>query len=971
MLVQQKIALKKSINDTQKIFENNWSIIPLLFVFVFYKIAMMNYNNKLFLLFISIPLFITLLILNFNPIINKLNNNENKLSLKIFIVNLFLIFSINTFFYFNNKNETEEKRKLLVENINYGLLIFNYVIFLIFNVFLKYSGLNILGKYNTNINEEDTSQNTFFIFISIFMIIIFFVSFPRKNIITEYFKNKEYGIFLILPIILLIISYGINIFKNDRTKLFPYAVLCICSFLYILNSIFSLGYNNEILDNINSVNFKNLQNMSSEDNSDDKIKEADKKIREATLLYKKKISGIQIITSKIPILFSLITLLLFLIYSIKIKTNPIIVSLLMIFCFVIYLSFIMGTIYSNYNINNKLKNKDLTIKNFYLNTEETKKSYESLMIAIIVISLLLAFSYGYVNFFSKNIDSKYYILKTVVGFIILAASSFFSYNWGKTVATYNNTLVFDDNNIFTEIKNLNKKYLDNINNLQGEKKNGENIFINEQENSIPIKQFNNDKIILGELLLLKINNFDTINQQSECSINNLKKVSNNEDVRNNYSYQYFIDDITDQNERGVHYINDQNERKDDLYNTPLFNTNKSSCDNISWKKFNDKETQDSFKKNILMKLIDNNNDIYNKYFGYKTKENFDGDTQDEKFENRIKFYKEKNKIMNEMFNKIKNMSLLTLQDIYLPNDQIFSINTDINNTYKLYYNIFSSELLKLNKEVKSGFIDNINNYNNDNNVGQLFNYSNILTVGLLFLGIVLLSNLKFKYDTIYDIFSLTGNSGGNVFNLLYSAFIILVIFSIGIKIESSNKSDLVSEKQIVPSILNSVLSLAYISTLLIPGLINKIAYYVIVLLIHLSMFTIPLNEFKNKLSTNIIFLYVVLMSAIGISVYQVLTPSKNKYSSLYLLLIVCAIFLTLHSAPSIFYLDSEDSDKKNRLFNQDTLEEIRTSSNNSWTVLIFGLVLGFILFSKIINPYNIGKLNLTPSKNFFFAKDNI
>ena len=53
------------------------------------------------------------------------------------------------------------------------------------------------------------------------------------------------------------------------------------------------------------------------------------------------------------------------------------------------------------------------------------------------------------------------------------------------------------------------------------------------------------------------------------------------------------------------------------------------------------------------------------------------------------------------------------------------------------------------------------------------------------------------------------------------------------------------------------------------------------------------------------------------------------------------------------------------------INEIRESANNSWPVLIFGLVLGFTLFSKIVNPYSVGKLNLTPSKDFFFAKDNM
>ncbi len=970
MLVQQKIAINKSIENTSKVLSHNWFVIPLLFIYVFNKIALINFNNQLAPLFLTIPFIFTLFMFSFNPFVNKINNQNNKLRLKMLIMSVIITILIAGLSYYNMKGKDENENKNLIENVSYGLLIFNYVIFLVFNVFFRYSGLNILSKFDIKVSEEINTKYTFFFFIAIFMLIIFTVSQP-KNINNKFIKKNGYGILLISPLILLLLSYGINIFRKDKSLLLPYVILCICTLMYIINSGSALGYNNEILDKIKSNIKINLKNMEDENKE---IKDAKKKIEKENLLYEKKIDGVKKITSKIPILFSLITFLLFLVYSIKIKTNPISSSLLLLFCFTIYLSFVMGTTFSNYNINNKLKNDIYKVNNFYWGKEDTKKNYEMLMLAIIIIGVILAFSYGYINFFNRNVNTKNYIIKTIIGFIILAASSFFSYYWGMNVATYNSPLMFDDKNIYNNAKYLNEKYMNKINDISGAKENGNNILLPNEENSVPIKTFKNEDIILGNLTNLKTNNFKDITDLNECSID--KQDSGNE---TEYSFNFFNLDINKvvMGKRGVH--NYKSKIQGELYYIPQKN---KECQNHIWKEFKkdekDEQTSKSFKKNILMKLI-NNEDTYKKYFGYENEPHVEGNKEDEKFDNLVKFYEEKKVEMENMFNNIDKVNeKLSNADFYLPeDDKVFNMklnsdNTNLDETKKIFYNIYSEELLKYNNEVKKVFVDNINNYKSDNDVGKLFSYSNILTIGLLFLGIFLLSNLKFKYDTIYDVFSITGNSGDNVFSLLYSVFIILCVFSIGVKIESANKSDLVSEKQIVPSILNSILALLYVATLLIPGLIKKIAFYVIVLLIHLSMFTIPLSEFKNKLSTNIIFLYVVLMSAIGISTYQVLSPSKNKYSSLYMLLIICAIFLTLHSAPSVFYLGDKDSENnENNFIKPETIKEIRESANNSWPVLIFGLVMGFILFSKIINPYNVGKLNLTPSKDFFFAKDNM
>jgi len=985
MLVQQKIAINKSISDTTKILSDNWSVIPLLFIFVFYKIAMNNFNNQFAPLFISIPVFFTSFVFAFNPFVRKMSTPENKLSKKIFIIGLLLTIAITVLSYFHSKKKTEEENKIFVEKISYGLLIFNYIIFLIFNVFFRYSGLNILSQFNIKVSEEINTKYTFFFFIAIFMLIIFTVSQPKslhKSINNKFIKDNGYGILLISPLVLLLISYGINIFRKDKSLLLPYIILCICTLMYIINSVFSLGYKNEILDNVNNEISKLTNTEVQPDKETDKTN-AIKKLKKENLLYEKKINGIKKITSKIPVLFSLITFLIFLVYSIKIKTNPISASLLLLFCFTIYLSFVMGTTYSNYNINNNLKNKIYKVDNFYWGKEDTKKNYEMLMLAVIIIGVVLAFSYGYINFFSRSVDTKNYIIKTIIGFIILAISSFFSYNWGMNIAAYNSPVAFDDENLFEEINKFNKRYNDILNNEQDVINSNININISNEPNNYYLKKIDDTKIIIGELNQYDINDFYNNNQ---CTTYSMYETS--------YKYKYadYIKDIND-SRRGLHYYNFNNNKhtrdENSLFNIPNDIIGRKDgvktvqCSSKVWAYFNDDQNYNSFNKNIIIsKLGIENIDVkYKKYF----EDNPSFENNKDGYNKKIEYYKEKINFLNEILDKIQNIdtnSNLTLNDLYFnkygnkdeysKNNNYFNIDTTNNNLKKICFNILNEKLSSANTEIKNIYIDNINNMNSNKTTDTLFSYSNILTVGLLFFGIILLSNLKFKYDTIYDVFSITGNSGDNVFNLLYSVFIILSIFSIGIKIESANKSDLISKKQIVPSILNSVLALLYVSTLLVPGLIKKIAFYVIVLLIHLSMFTIPLNEFKNKLSTNIIFLYIVLMSAIGISTYQVLTPSKNKFSSLYMLLIICAVFLTLHSAPSIFYLGDKDSENsENNLINPEIINEIRESANNSWPVLIFGLVLGFILFSKIVNPYSVGKLNLTPSKDFFFAKDNM
>ena len=931
MLVQQKIAFEKSIYDSSKLLKNNWSFIPLLFVFVFYKIAIHHFNAKLAPLFIAVPLFFTTFMITFNPIVNKIENSDNKLRKKIFIIGLLLTIGITIGAYFYIKDKPEEEIKNYVEKISYSLLLINYFIFLVFNVFFRYSGLNILSNYGIKVSEEINTKYTFFFFICVFLLMIFFVSKP-KSTDNKFLNDNSYGLLLILPIVVLLVSYGINIFTKDKSKFIPYVILCISVIIYIINSLNALGYKNEILDEIENK-IDNLKNTSESTNKQEEVIE---KLESENSLYLDKVNSIKKITSKIPMLFAIISLLTFLVYSIKLKNNSLSVSILLIFCFCVYLSFIMGTSYSNYNINDNLKNKKYSVKNFYWGRKDTFSIYQQLMISVIIISCLLAFSYGYINFFSRTTDIKSYFIKTIIGLIVLAISSFFSYNWGMNIASYNSPAPFDNDSLFKQIKEVIKVK---------EKYNNITTFENNE---------NNESIIIGTLKQYNGNN--------PCDNTNTTDTTDKK-----YNFQNYLDDL---NKGGIYYD------KNNLLQIP---SGTSSCSLQPLKKFNrDTENRNLFFKNIIttkftnitknnINSIDNGlnttTQIYDKYF-------VDNPNIDEEYLNK------KTKFLELFLNKINNItSSLSPNDLYLNNiTEYFTLssNTDISNLKKICFSFFNNQINDTNTKIKNLYINSINNFSNKT-TDSVFSYSNILTITLLFFGIFLLSNLKFKYDTIYDNFSITSNSNENVFNLLYSSLIIILIFGIGIIIENSLQSQLISLKTIVPSVLNSILGLLYISTLLIPGLTKKIAFYVIVLLIHLSLFTIPLDEFRDKLSTNIIFLYVVLMAAIGIATYQVLTPSKNKYSSLYMLLIICATFLTLHSAPSIFYLGDKkenEEDSKNKVFTPELLNQLRESANNSWPVLIFGLVMGFILFSKIINPYNVGKLNLTPSKNFFFAKDN-
>ena len=101
---------------------------------------------------IIISFIFTLFMFSFNPFVRNIGSPDNKLSKKIFIIGLLLTIGASVLTYFNSKNKSEEENKIFIEKVYYGLLLTNYIVFLIFNVFFRYSGLNILSKFNIKVS---------------------------------------------------------------------------------------------------------------------------------------------------------------------------------------------------------------------------------------------------------------------------------------------------------------------------------------------------------------------------------------------------------------------------------------------------------------------------------------------------------------------------------------------------------------------------------------------------------------------------------------------------------------------------------------------------------------------------------------------------------------------------------------------------------------------------------------------------
>jgi hypothetical protein len=962
MLTQQAIAMEQTKDDVKTAIMDNWSIAPLIFVFAIYKLSQRIKNSNVGVVFLSLSILATTFILAYNPVIRNYNKNMSKWILRIgFGIYVIMLAS---FFISKKVDNDETTDNLFIEGTNYSFLMVNYIIFLVFNVFLKYSGIKSLEEYNIFSTNELNSKYSFFIFIIIYMMFIFFVNQPTKAKSSLVGGNAYYGFALFVPIIMLLLAYGINIFNNDKDKLVPFIALSIFTFIQIVNSGIAIGYKDNVLDTIESSieTGKNIGAGKTE-------------LEKGLEQHKAKINSIQKISSKIPMVFSIISLLIFLVYGIKLESDNSTVVFMIILCFGIYLMFLAGTSKANYLINKNIQNEDNKIKNFFFGMVQNEGNHISaLMVSMIFIIGTLGLI-GFTSIFKNKNNSKSDIIKFISGFFMLFITALFSHQWGTNTSNFNNLLVVDNvtnsSSMINSVRLIGSLYTDILSEYDTHKTSNSNRILSKGANELMIIP-DLSKVVLGKL------KFWTNNTVVDKD-NKIVKQSGT----TNYTLQMYLEDIEDGKvmwrdkngiKNGQEYLSPSVVTSGDI-NTPYNTGIKRPFSNKDGKDY-DKKTSDTL-MSLMADFRAKINDEEKKSF----KENiFEKEFNDEKPEIVQDFYIKKSAYIEEILGHLKQgnpnddskateviimSSLASNKD-----DDILEVTIDTNGKKLFYLHLLSEYMVKHNNETIKKYGDSISDFDGDSPIGKLFNYSGVLTVVLLFLSLFLLSNFKMSYDVIGDNFSIfDGRGKQNVFALLFSSLIILLLFVVSIKVESFTKTSLISTESLISSVLNSILIILYLSTLVIPGLVNKIAFYVIILIFHLSLFTLPMDSIENEIGGNAGLIYIILMIVTGVAIYQALSPSRNKYGSLYMMIIMSIILMTLHSSPSMMYLN-----EKLKMFNEKDsqvydMEQFRKSANNTWVILVFGLILGGILFKQIMNPYSIKKIDLIQSKNFFFAKD--
>lgn len=247
-----------------------------------------------------------------------------------------------------------------------------------------------------------------------------------------------------------------------------------------------------------------------------------------------------------------------------------------------------------------------------------------------------------------------------------------------------------------------------------------------------------------------------------------------------------------------------------------------------------------------------------------------------------------------------------------------------------------------------------------NNKGN-FNYTYYSFLSL-FMGLIVISYITFKYDIIYDKFFIGGLNKNNIFSNVFGT-IILIILGLGlIEWKFSTATNSMSRKQTISNIINVLLSSIYMSSLMVPGYIKKILIFLVGIVLHSSLFTIPSSIFENPgISSS--FLYIAIILMLILSVTQLINPITSKYKFMYIILGMLSFFMLLNSFPiSIF---------KNDNFDKDILEDVKEAGNKSWSVLVVAVVVGLLILKYLFNPYRLNAIRFKQSKDVLFARELI
>lgn len=274
-----------------------------------------------------------------------------------------------------------------------------------------------------------------------------------------------------------------------------------------------------------------------------------------------------------------------------------------------------------------------------------------------------------------------------------------------------------------------------------------------------------------------------------------------------------------------------------------------------------------------------------------------------------------------------------------------------------YQNYKRQLLLDINNNISTRSRDN-ENYNVTSKFANNFGFGFIITVVIsLFFGI----GLFFGYEVIFDKFKISELriSESNVFPLVISSILVPLIFQIIHALIYSVNSISANINNIWSSTINLALVSLYILSTSIPGYKYKIIAFGLVAIINSSLFTIP-GLVDTKLS--IISLYITLFIVMFFAIKNSITPGDKHDEIIKIILWATFIISIFHSGPQIF---------SKIILNEDPAftEDIVDVGNNTWPALIIGVVIAIIIERYIMNPYIVTKIPFTPTKEDFFAKE--
>ena len=475
----------------------------------------------------------------------------------------------------------------------------------------------------------------------------------------------------------------------------------------------------------------------------------------------------------------------------------------------------------------------------------------------------------------------------------------------------------------------------------------------------------NEKSIIIEKSFLK-KEIDSDSDYFKNHINNFLEEYNNYILINLFKkgeYKYFkeyleiSDDIEDDefNEYILNEVvkkeNKLNIKKTQFISRVIENTSLNNNTNLL---YNDNQSSNITtyiqNPNIFMNsdyYINEEEQVY-KYINLKNTKNFinsngyininDGDIDSFKqYINNIKISLNVFQGLSYKYNKID----LSNNNMFYKSNNILRFLIDLNN--KGYSSLENTSINQI--------INNKGNYN--------YTYYSFLS---LFIGLIVISYITFKYDIIYDKFFIGGLNKNNIFSNVFGTIILIISGLALIEWKFSTATSSMSRKQVISNVINVLLSSIYMSSLMVPGYIKKILIFLVGVVLHSSLFTIPSSIFENPgISSS--FLYIAIILMLILSVTQLINPITSKYKFMYIILGMLSFFMLLNSFPiSIF---------KNDSVNEDILEDVKEAGNKSWSILVIAVIVGLLILKYLFNPYRLNAIRFKQSKDVLFAKELI